>query len=125
MATATTQFTTEQWEALTDHVKEGWHTAYLRVRGAPPAVRLWDWVLTEEEKQRLGGELDTAYARHRGAVGMWMHLHGVSLPQAVVAVALAIGFLDAATGRKLLGMCGELISRLLGLDGDAPLGQGG
>jgi hypothetical protein len=38
---------------------------------------------------------------------MWIKLHGVSVPRAVVAVAVAIGFLDAGTGQTLLRALGE------------------
>jgi hypothetical protein len=107
MATATTQPQAGEWNALPEWVKEDWNTAYQRVRGTAPALRLWHRVLTAEERRRLGGDLDAAYARHRGAVGMWMHLRGVSVPRAAVAVAVAIGFLDAGTGQALLRALGE------------------
>ena len=106
MVTAT-QFTMEQWEALPAWVKYDWQTAYLRVKGTAPALRLWHRVLTEEERRRLGGDLEAAYERDRGAVGMWMRLRGVSVPRAVVDVAVRIGFLDADTGRQLLRALGE------------------
>lgn len=88
--------------------RRDWDTAYLRVKGKIASVRLWDRVLTAEDRQRLGKDLDAAYLRHRGAVGMWVFLHGVSVPRAVVAVAVRIGFLDVGTGQALLRALGEV-----------------
>jgi hypothetical protein len=107
MATATTQGPAAPGDAIPEWVKEDWKTAYLRVKGTAPAARMWQRVLTPDDQRRLGGDLDAAYARHGGAVGMWIKLHGVSVPRAVVAVAVAIGFLDAGTGQALLRALGE------------------
>jgi hypothetical protein len=107
MATATTQPLATSGDAIPGWVKEEWQTAYLRVKGTAAALRLWHRVLSEEDRRRLGGDREAAYARHRGAAGMWMHLRGVSLPRAVVAVAVATGFLDAGAGQALLRALGE------------------
>lgn len=79
-----------------------WEAVILRVKGSVAAVRLWHHVLNPAERRQLGKDLDAAYARYRGAVGMWRHLHGVTVPQAVVAVAVRIGFLHADLGQTLL-----------------------
>lgn len=84
-----------------------WQTAFLRVKGSAAALRLWDRVLTAEDRRRLGGDLEEAYTRHSGAVGMWRYLRGVSLPRAVVDVGVRTGFLDADRGRELLRVIGE------------------
>jgi hypothetical protein len=107
MATATTQSPAVPGGTIPLWVKRECETTYQRVRGTAPALRLWHRVLTEEDRRRLGGDLEAAYTRHRGAVGMWMHLRGVSLSRAVVAVAVATGFLDAGTGQALLRALGE------------------
>lgn len=87
--------------------REEWTTACLRAKVPAVALRLWYWVFAEGERQRLGGDLDAAYARHRGAVGMWRHLRGVSAPRAVVDVGVRVGLLDADRGRVLLQVLGE------------------
>lgn len=87
--------------------KEEWTTAFQRVKGAAVAVRLWERVLTEADRRRLGGDLEAAYALHGGAVGMWRHLRGVTVPRAVVDVGVRVGFLDADGGRTLLRVIGE------------------
>ncbi|MFM8273059.1 MAG: hypothetical protein ACKODX_12095 [Gemmata sp.] len=107
MATATTQPPTGTGGTMPKWAEDEWQTAYLRVKGTAAALRLWDRVLTAEDRRRLGGDLEAAYARHRGAVGMWRHLRGVSLPRAVVDVGVRIGFLDADSGRVLLRVIGE------------------
>lgn len=62
--------------------EEEWKTAILRMKGTAAALRLWQRVLTDEDRRRLGGDLEEAYVQHCGAVGMWRHLRGVSVPRA-------------------------------------------
>jgi hypothetical protein len=107
MATATTQPPAGAGGTIPKWAEYEWQTAYLRVKGTAAALRLWDRVLTADDRQRLGGDLEAAYARHHGAVGMWRHLRGVSLPRAVVDVGVRTGFLDADSGRVLLRVIGE------------------
>ncbi len=107
MATARTQPAAGPGDAVPLWVRRDWETAYLRVKGTAPALRLWDRVLTADDRRRLGDDLEAAYAKYRGAVGMWRQLHGVSVPRAVVAVGVRIGSLDADTGRALLCALGE------------------
>lgn len=107
MATATIQPPAGAGNAIPLWARRDWETAYLRVKGTAAALRLWDRVLSADDRRRLGGDLEAAYARHGGAVGMWRQLHGVSVPRAVVAVAIAIGFLDTGTGQALLRALGE------------------
>ncbi len=88
-------------------VEYEWQTAVTRVRGAPPAQRLWDLVFTPAERQQLGGDLETAYREHGSAVGMWRHLHGVSVPHAVIAVGTRLRLTDPDMGRALLQAFGR------------------
>ena len=78
-----------------------------RVSAPMSAERFWERVLTEDDRQRLGGNLQAAYRERHGTVGMWMWLRAVAQPQAVVDVARALGFLDDATYRWLLREIGE------------------
>lgn len=86
---------------------EAWKTAYGRVKAVGTARWLWERVFTVTEKYQLGDDFDHAYTHYRGAVGMWMQLHGVSARQAVVAVATRCDLLDKDTGQALLRACGE------------------
>jgi len=79
----------------------------LRVRPVPAAERLWDRVLTEEDRQRLGGDFVTAYTKY-GTAGMWAKLRGVSRERATVDVGHALGLLDDATQQWLLRELGQL-----------------
>ncbi|MCE9556546.1 MAG: hypothetical protein K8T91_24620 [Planctomycetes bacterium] len=106
MATAT-QRSTGPISSVPVWVREELQTAYLRVKGSAAAQWLWDRVLTPQEREKLGGELEEAYYQSRGAVGMWMSLRGVSLPQAVVTVATRLGFLNSETGLSILRALGE------------------
>lgn len=106
MAT-TTQSPAPPWGALPLWAQREWKSAFLRVDGGQAALRLWHRVLTAGDRRRLGGDLDAAYTRYRGAVGMWRHLRGVSVPRAVVDVGVRTDFLDADAGRNLLRLIGE------------------
>ena len=79
----------------------------LRIRPFPAAERLWDRVLTEEDRLRLGGDFVTAYTKH-GTAGMWAKLRGVSRERATVDVCHALGLLDDATHQWLLRELGQL-----------------
>src|ERR1700737_4793603 len=79
----------------------------LRIRPLVAAERLWECVLTEEERQCLGGDFRTAYGRH-GTAGMWAKLRGVSGERAAVDVGHALGLMDAATQQWLLRELGQL-----------------
>ena len=88
-------------------VVEDWETACLRVQSLPTAQRLWDRVLTVEERHRLGGNLTSAYKSCGGTAGMWMRLRGVSFARAVVEVATQCEHLTSASGNYLLLALGE------------------
>jgi hypothetical protein len=83
------------------------HTQYLRVKAEVSAARLWERVLSEEDRQRLGGDLETCY-RQLSTVGMWMKLRGVSQARAVADLAHELGFLDQTNYRWLLREIGEV-----------------
>ena len=70
------------------------------------ADRLWERVLTDEEQQRLGGNLSDAYYRLSTA-GMWMELRGVSVERAIIEVAHELSFLTESNARWLLREIGE------------------
>src|SRR5689334_11731497 len=77
-------------------LEEAWKTAVLRVRLPLTALLLWERVLSDDDRRRLGGDLDAALKRYNAA-GMWMFLRGVSHERAVVEVARALNLIDAPT----------------------------
>src|SRR5688572_26338011 len=48
-----------------------------RIQPFACARRLWTRVLTNAERERLGGDFDTCFQQH-GTVGMWRKIHGGS-----------------------------------------------
>jgi hypothetical protein len=92
---------------LSPRAREELEANYHRIRAAVSAIRLWERILTEAERQRLGGDLEIAWRQH-GTAGMWMKLRGVSLPRAVVDVACELNFIDDRTRRWLLREVGEV-----------------
>ena len=77
-----------------------------RVKPFMSARRLWERVLSEDDKLQLGWDLHASYER-LGTVRMWMETHHVSFTRAVVEVAREIGFLDEPTYRWLSRKIGD------------------
>ncbi len=79
------------------------------LRVSPPfsALRLWERVLTEQDRARLGGDFQRAFAE-LGTVGMWMKLRGVSKERALIEVAKRIGFITDETQEFLLRGIGDI-----------------
>jgi hypothetical protein len=92
---------------LPERAVEEVQTAWSRIQPFMAAARLWERVLTEAERQRLGGDLVQAH-RQYGTAGMWARLRGVSPPRAVVDVAHALNLMDEATRGWLLRELGEI-----------------
>ncbi|MBL8798491.1 MAG: hypothetical protein JNM56_31640 [Planctomycetia bacterium] len=65
-------------------------------------------MLTEEDRQGLGGDWEAAYRKY-GTAGMWRALRGVSAERAVVDVAHRLNLLDARGCRWLLRELGEVL----------------
>jgi hypothetical protein len=77
------------------------------IKAAMSAAWLWERVLTERERQSLGGDLVAAWRRY-GTAGMWIQLRGVSAERAVVDVPHALGLITDGTWRWLLRELGEV-----------------
>jgi len=82
-------------------------TNAIRIRAAVCALRLWERILTEQDRSRLGGELDPVW-RQYGTAGIWMKLRGVSQPRAIADVAHALNLIDPSTYQWLLRELGEI-----------------
>ena len=80
----------------------------LRVRVPNIACALWSEVFSEEEKKRLGGDLDNAYA-NGGVVAMWTRLHGCTEVRAVIEIAFRFNLLTPQYREWLLLETGELL----------------
>ncbi len=91
---------------LPPKVMEELQIQYLRIKAFVSAARLWERVLTNQERQRLGGELEGSYAK-LGTVGMWQAVRGGSDARAVIDIAQALGFLDQTGYHWLLCEIGD------------------
>jgi hypothetical protein len=87
-------------------VVEELETQYLRLKAAASAARVWERVLSEQDRQSLGGDLNTCW-RQLSTVGMWMKLRGVSQPRAIAELAHKLGFIDQTSYQWLLREIGE------------------
>jgi hypothetical protein len=95
-----------QERLLAPAVVDALRTAYARVKPFTSARRLWDRVLSDDDKLQFGWNLQTSYER-LGTVRMWMETRHVSFTRAVVEVAHEIGFLDQPTYTWLLRKIGD------------------
>jgi hypothetical protein len=82
-------------------------TLQLRVQPLFVAERLWERSLTDEDRQKLGGNPLEAYQRLGGTVGIWATLRGISTMRALIEVGREVGFLKPQTQQWLLREIGE------------------
>ena len=75
-------------------------TALLRINPPVMAERMWRRLFTEEDREKLGGELQTSWPR-LGTVGLWVQARGVSVEQAVIDVARGLDVMSEQTARWL------------------------
>ena len=92
--------------SLPDDVVCELETAYLRIQNPAAAKRMWQRVLTEEDRQRLGDDLEECYARW-GTIGIWQQAHGVSQHRAIIEVARGVNLMYPDTADWLLQEIGE------------------
>src|SRR5690242_5650560 len=69
-------------------------------------LHLWERVLSDGERARLGGNCWLAW-KTWGTIGAWMQLHGVSQMRAIVDVAVELELMTATRRRWLLREIGE------------------
>lgn len=86
---------TEMANALPPKLSELVLACYLRLQSPAMAERLWQRHLTEEQRQKLGGDLQSAW-QQGGVIGMWRRLYDVDENRALVEVARLIGGLGTA-----------------------------
>jgi hypothetical protein len=58
-----------------------------RVQPFKMAELLWWRHLNDDQRQKLDGDLEAAFRKGRGTVGIWLKLHGVSMERAVLDLA--------------------------------------
>lgn len=75
----------------------------LRLKGVAVARRVWDDLLTDEERAKSGFE---EFAR-KPVAEHWIRLRGVLRPRAVLELAHGIGFLTPQEFQRLLARIGE------------------
>ncbi|MEX2137675.1 MAG: hypothetical protein WD894_00320 [Pirellulales bacterium] len=81
-------------------------TCRSRVLGSQSAALLWNRVLSDQERDRLGGDFGELF-RKFGTAGMWQKLRAVSASRAIVDVALQLGHVTAQNHEWLLRELGE------------------
>ena len=70
--------------------------AQCRVQSAVVADRMWRHLFTEEDRQRLGGDLQACWSG-LGTIHMWMQARKVAVEQAVIDVAHGLGMMSKET----------------------------
>ena len=82
-------------------------TTELRVQNPVAAQALWERVLTTAQRKRLGNDLEAAYYRFGGTIGIWKYLRGGHPLRAMVDAALALNLLTPTDSRWLVQELGE------------------
>lgn len=74
-------------EAITTYNK-----CWSRVIGFSAAEKVWNELLSNAERRRVGGDLDSALVANDDTIGIWKKVKGSSGRFAVIQIAFAIGF---------------------------------
>ncbi len=98
----------EQPKAPSDKAIEKLQETALRIRTPKTAYDLWIEVFSENQRQRLGGDVDTAYA-NGGSIKMWSRVYGCTEVRAVIEIAYLFNFLTPHHRKWLLAEFGELL----------------
>ena len=98
--------TDSQGRPIAPDVAHELQTAYLRIKPAAMALRMWRRLLSEGDRELLGGDVEEAYQRH-GTVGMWMEAWDVSFERATIEVARGLNLMSEETAGWLLQELGE------------------
>ena len=89
-------------------VVEKLRESLMRLKTITVANRLWNKGFSDQDRQKLGGDLHTAYKRF-GTVGMWRELRGGTLERAIVEASSKLSFLNDFDRDWLLGELGETL----------------
>jgi hypothetical protein len=79
----------------------------LRINVPFVAQRAWDRLLTDADRQELGGDLELAFRQFGKLIGMWMRLNRVSEVRAILELAQRLNFLAEADFQWLARETGE------------------
>jgi len=80
---------------------EKFYEAFLRIKAGAVAIRMWERLFTEEDRERLGGDLDECFSR-LGTASMWAQAKGVSMERAVIDVARGLELMSDQTANWLM-----------------------
>jgi len=88
-------------EAFSPEVMAKLEEAEMRVQNVPAAKLLWDRLLTEPERESLGGDFEACYEKYKGSIGIWRHARNTSKPRAIIQIACGIDLLSEPDYRWL------------------------
>ncbi|QDU61032.1 hypothetical protein Pan216_18850 [Planctomycetes bacterium Pan216] len=99
----------EEKKRLIEEYQRDWNTAESQVNSTNSALRMWNRVLTVEERQSLGGDikkLDRHYD-NGGTARIYMQLRNCSYTRAVLELARDLELLSERTANEMLHIAGE------------------
>jgi hypothetical protein len=88
--------------------QELYRTTYYRVKMMQSARRLWERILSEQDRQALGNDLRTALITYGNTVGIWQRIKGTSTVRATIDLGLRLNFLTSEDHAWLLRESGEV-----------------
>lgn len=78
----------------------------ISLKSAALGRQLWEMLLSEAERQRLGGDLEASWEQF-GTIGMWLHVRGGSRSRAIVELAHQLDLITESGYQFLLSEIGE------------------
>jgi hypothetical protein len=97
---------TSAGNTISAHVAKQLRAIRFELLSPASAHLVWTEVLTEEERQQLGGDLNSAYYQYQGAVGIYTQARGVEPDFALVEIAQELGWLTEHKARRLVEALG-------------------
>ena len=76
--------------------------ASLRIRGAEAFLRFWERVLTDVEKEQVGGDVEECFARNSHCVNLLCELRNWTPEKAIVEIAYQLEFLTVQRYSSLM-----------------------
>ena len=93
---------------ISPRAREVLETQYYRIESPMAGQRMWDELLSPDERRRLGGDFVEAYAHYR-TIRMWVKVRGVCADRALAELAHLLGFIDVHRRDWLLRELGESV----------------
>lgn len=105
-ASSSQSFTTSDGSPISDDVARELSAWRLRLIPAVVADRVWRQIFSDDERTRLGGDLQAAW-QNRGTMAIYMRARFVTYERAMLEIAHGLGLMHPADYERLLLAIGD------------------